>query len=126
MSYDASKENGCKAIQLDISAAAKLSQDFTQKTIESFTTSGQYLVESRKYVVTDVSTSGLILYRNWGGFTWAGGTIRCNTASSGSTTTDESYIGVNAPNTILTTASNSIGIANIASQTHINAFWRLS
>lgn len=126
MSYDPSRENGCKAVQLDQNAAAILSQDFTEKTTDTMTSSRKYFIESRKYVVTTTSAVGLILYRNWAGFDWAGATIRCNLASTTSTITDECYIGANTPNEQLTTSSNQIGAAGIQSQTHINAFWRLS
>jgi hypothetical protein len=126
MSYHPSRENGCKAIQLDQNATAILSQDFTEKTTETLTSSGKYFIESRKYAVVNTSSSGLVLYRNWAGFDWAGATIRCNLVSTTSTITDECYIGANTPNAQLTTSSNEIGAANIVSQTHINAFWRLS
>lgn len=126
MSYDASRESGCRAIQMDIAAAVKLSQDFTQRTIESITANAQYFIESRKYVVTDTNLAGLILYRNWANFTWAGATIRCNSTSTGSTTTDESYFGANQAGVSFTTTSAQTGMANISSQTHINTFWRLS
>lgn len=126
MSYDPSRENGCKAIQLDQNAAAILSQDFTEKTTETVTSSGKYFIESRKYVRVNSLAVGLVLYKNWTGFDWAGATIRCNLVSSTKTITDECYIGANTPNAQLTISSNQTGAADIVSQTHINAFWRLS
>lgn len=127
MSYDPSQAQGTKAVQIDINGATTLSDDFTVHALGSFTSRCKYLVESKYFVTINNAASGLILYYNWTGFQWAGGTIRCNTNTSTSSVTDDNFVGSNSPGVSLSQQSTSLGTATVvsASSKMFNQFWRI-
>lgn len=127
MSYDPSQAQGTKAVQIDINGATTLSDDFTAHASTSFTSRCKYLVESKYFVTVNSSASGLVLYYNWTGFQWAGGTMRCNTATSMSSVTDDNFVGSNSPGVSLSQQSASLGTAVVvsASSKMFSQFWRI-
>lgn len=127
MSYDPSQAQGTRAVQIDINGATTLSDDFSAHALASFTSRCKYLVESKYFVTINNASSGLILYYNWTGFQWAGGTMRCNTNTSMSSVTDDNFVGSNSPGVSLSQQSASLGTASVisASSKMFNQFWRI-
>lgn len=125
MSHDPSQEFGTRAIQIDLNSATVLSDDITQHTETSITASSIYFIDVRHYFLT---THSVISYRNFNtplnypfGGQWKGLDI-----NSGSTACDESYCGVNQPNTALTVLINTEGYAFGFSQNNsFKSFWRI-
>ena len=127
MSYDPSQAAGAKAIQIDVNGSTVLSDDVTAHTSSSITARCKYYIES-KYFITITGTGGRIQYQNWAGFVWAGGTIRCSSATSGSSMTDDIFVGSNTPGTSLSMQSSSVGAGNIVagSSSMMTMLWRIT
>jgi hypothetical protein len=113
MSYDPSQAQGTKAIQIDVNGATILSDDVTAHTITSLTARNKYFLESKVYIPVNNSVSGLIVWYNWNGFAWGGGTVRCNFVSGTQTGTDDVWIGVNTPGSSISMTSTAVGTATI-------------
>lgn len=126
MSYDPSQAQGARAVQIDVNGAVTLSDDITVSTSTSFASRNKYFIESR-LMATVSAGSGLILYYNWNGFQWAGGTIRGNSVTGTSTMTDNLWVASNTPGTTLTTQSSTTGGGSFssASSSFISAYWRI-
>lgn len=127
MSYDPSQAQGTRAVQIDINGASTLSSDISAHALGSFTSRCKYFVESKYFVTVNNSASGLVLYYNWVGFDWAGGTIRGNTTTTTNTITDDVFIGSNTPLTSISMQSTSSGSASIvsASSKMFTQMWRI-
>ena len=67
----------------------------------------------------------LIFYKNWTGFSWAGGSIRGNIAATTTSVTDEAFIGSNTPRSSLAMQTTTSGGGSLASDKVFTSLWRI-
>jgi hypothetical protein len=125
MSHDPSQAFGTRSVQIDINSASVLSDDITQHTETSITAKSVYFIDVRHMYSTNLSGTGCIAYRNFNNFLPFGGQFKVNNVSSGSTSCDESYCGVNTRNTALTVFVNNINGGNITANNSFKSLWRI-
>lgn len=127
MSYDPSQAQGTRAVQIDLNGTTTLSNDISAHTNSGFTSRNKYFVESKYFVTVNGSVAGLIRWYNWTGYSWAGGTLRCNAVSRTSTMTDDSWLGANVQGTPLAMQVTSAGTETVSSANSqmITQMWRI-
>jgi hypothetical protein len=125
MSYDPSQAQGARAVQIDVDGATVLSDDITAHSKTTFNSRNKYFIDTMYYPTMVSSVSSLIFYKNWTGFSWAGGSIRGNIAATTTSVTDEAFIGSNTPRSSLAMQTTTSGGGSLASDKVFTSLWRI-
>lgn len=126
MSYDPSQSQGAMAIQIDVNGSTVLSDDVTAHTATSITSRCKYFIETKYYAVLAASDRSLVVYYNFVGFQWAGGTIRCSSISGTNSMTDDVFVGSNTQGVALSMQSTSSGSGSITTGSSMDKIlWRI-